>query len=129
MNYSVDRTTAAAQSFDDLDMIREEVLYNINSTIQGTMSANLAEEMIRYFMEGISAYYVNLTFPTGTGSTLVITPTQRTCANNATYQLLFPQVEQGKITSLGNNLQQIAVAYEVARAVSSNQLLCSCALL
>ena len=119
MNYSVDRTNAIL-SFDSLDMIREEVLDNINSTIQGTMSANLTEEMIRYFIEGISAYYVNLAFYTGTGGTIVITPTQRTCANIAIYEHLFPSVEQAKIASLGNNLQQIAVAYEVARAVSIN---------
>ena len=117
MNYSIDRTSTV-QSFDDLDMIREEVLDNINSTIQGTMSANLTKEMIRYFIEGISAYYVNLTFNIGAGGILVITPTQRTCANNAIYQHLFPPVEQGKIASLGNSLQQIAVAYEVAGAVS-----------
>ena len=117
MNESVDRTNLIL-SFDNLDRIRDEVLDNINGTILGTMDANITEEMIRYFIEGISAYYVNRTFNIGAGGTVTLSPDDRTCANNAMYQHLFPRMEQDKIASLGNNLQQIAVAYEVARAVS-----------
>ena len=125
MNDSVDRINTA-QSFGSLDMIREEVLDNINSTIQGTMDANLTYEMIRYFTEGICAYYVNLSFNVeDTGRNLDISPTEMACAIDAVYQHLFPPMEQVKIASLGNNLQQIAVAYEVARAVSYDQLLYS----
>ena len=84
-NYSVDRANPL-HPFDSLDRIREEVLGNINSTILGTMDANLTEEMIRYFIEGISAYYVNLTFNVGSaGSTLTITPSEMECAINAVY--------------------------------------------
>ena len=119
MNYSIDRTNTF-QPFDSLDRIRDEVLGNIDSTIQGTMNANLTEEIIRYFIEGISAYYVNRTFNIGAGRTVTLSPADRTCAKNAIYQHLFPPVEQEKIVSLGNNLQQIAVAFEVARAVSVN---------
>ena len=113
MNYSVNREVQ--YSFDDLDMIREEVLNNINDAILGTMDANLTEEMIRYFIEGISAYYVNFTFNIGAaGNSFTLTASERTCAINAIYEYLFPPVEQAKIASLGNNLQQIAVAYAVA---------------
>ena len=41
-----------------------------------------------------------------------------TCATDAIYEYLFPPVEQAKIASLGDILQQIAVVSEVARAVS-----------
>ena len=119
MNESVDRS--GTYPFDNLDMIREEVLYNINGTIAVTMDANLTEEVIRYFIEGISAFYVNLTFNVGAaGQSRTLILADHSCANNATYQNFFPPVEQAKIASLGNNLQQIAVAFEVARAVSVN---------
>ena len=118
MNYSVDRTNVA-QPFDGLDRIREDILGNIDSIILGNMDANLTEEINRYFTEGISAYYVNLTFDIGSPQSIVtISATQMACAIDAVYQHLFPPVEQAKIASLGNNLQQIAVTYEVARAVS-----------
>ena len=107
-------------SFTNLDMVRDEVLDNINGTIAGTTGANLTEEMIRYFIKGISAFYVNFTFQVGVaGQVNTLSADEHTCANNAIYQHLFPLEEQVKIASLGNNLQQIAVAYEVARAVSA----------
>ena len=117
MNYSVNREVS--YSFDDLDMIRNEVLSNINDAILGTTDANqanLTEEMIRYFTEGISAFHVNFTFDIGAvGHLFTLTPSERTCAINAIYEYLFPPVEQDKIARLGNNLQQIAVAYAVAK--------------
>ena len=122
MTNSVDHTVTD-YSFDHLDGIKEEFLDNFNSTIHGSMRANLTEEMIRYFIEGISTYYVNLTFNVAvTGMDLTITPSQMECAVNAVYQYLFPPVEQAKIASLGNNLQQIAVAFEVARTVSAKSI-------
>ena len=119
MNFSVDRTNTA-QPFSNLDMIRDEVLDNINNTIEGTVDANLTDEIIRYFIDGISAYYVNLTYNLldPASNPPMVDESDLTCANNAVYKTLFPPVEQAKIASLGNNLQQIAVAYEVARAVS-----------
>ena len=123
MTHSVDRTVTA-QSFDSLDMISKEVLDNFNSSTHGNTDVNVTEEMIRYFTEGISAYYVNLVFNVAvTGIDLVITPSQMDCAINAIYQYLFPPVEQEKIASLGNNLQQIAVAFEVAGTVSVKSIL------
>ena len=118
MNDSVDRTNPI-EPFDGLDMVRDEVLDNINSAFLGNMNVSIAEEMFRYFKEGISLFYVNFTFDrSGAGSSISIIPEDEECAINATYHYLFPPVEQAKIASLGNNLQQIAVAYEVARAVS-----------
>ena len=112
MNYSVAREVG--YSFDDLDMIRDEVLGNINGALVGTMDVNLTEEIIRYFTEGISGFYVNLTFTQGNS----LTASEMACATDAIYEYLFPPVEQAKIASLGDILQQIAVVSEVARAVS-----------
>ena len=118
MNASVDRTLSDT-TYDNLDVLRDEILLNINNTIQGNADANLTAELTRYFIEGISGFYVNFTFGIGSaGSTTMLSEMQRTCAENATYTYLFPPVEQAKIASLGNNLQQIKVAYDVARAVS-----------
>ena len=109
-----------AQMFtDDLERISEEILYNIDATIQGTMNLDLTEEISRYFSAGLSVYYYNVTLGS---SGFEIQPADRTCAINVTQSILFPAVEQAKIASLGNNLQQIAVAYEVARAVSAYHL-------
>ena len=121
MNYSIDREVD--YPFDNLDRIREEVLDNINSAFSGNMNVNLTEEIVRYFTEGISGFYVNFTYQIGVpGNTLTLSDSDMTCAIGAIYEHLFPPVEQAKIASLGNNLQQIAVAYEVARAVSAYHL-------
>ena len=91
MNYSVDRTNTA-QSFDDLDRIREDVLGNIDSVILGNVDANLTEEINRYFTEGISAYYVNLTFYIDSPHSIVtISASQMVCAIDTVYQYLFPK--------------------------------------
>ena len=120
MNSSADVTFTTAQMFtDDLQRISEEILINIDATIQGTMDLNLTEEISRYFSAGLSVYYYNITLGS---SGFEIPPADRTCAINAIHSILFPTVEQAKIASLGNNLQQIAVAYEVARAVSAYHL-------
>ena len=122
INYSVSREVV--YPFDNLDRVREEVLDNINSVFSVNMKANLTEEIVRYFTEGIIGFYVNFTFQIGVaGNTLTLSDSDMTCAIDAIYEYLFPPVEQAKIASLGNNLQQIAVAYEVARAVSIKYLL------
>ena len=121
MNSSTDVTFITAQSFTDyLERIREDILYNIDATIQGIINLNLTEEISRYFSEGLSVYYYNITIGSVVG--VLISPEERTCTINAINSILFPPVEQVKITSLGNNLQQIAVAYEVARTVSAYHL-------
>ena len=119
MNYSVDRE--GDYPFDNLDRIREEVLDNVNNAFSGNMNVNLTEEIVRYFSEGISGFYVNFTYQIGVaGNILTLSDSEMTCAIDAIYEYLFPPVEQAKIASLGNNLEQIAVAYEVARTVSVN---------
>ena len=117
MTNSVDRQ--GNYPFDNLDMIRDEVLSNVNSAFSGNMNVNLTKEVIRYFTEGISGFYVNFTFDIGTGGqAFSVDANETACAIDAIYQHLFPLVEQVKIASLGSDLQQIAVAFEVARAVS-----------
>ena len=127
MNNSVDRSTPSNnQPFDDLDRIRDEVLSNINATFQGSMNGSITEEFRKYFNEGLSAYHFNVSI----GSSMIGTVTEmdRVCGINATYWILFPPVEQAKIVSLGNNLQQIRVARDVIRNVSINCLLYVCSI-
>ena len=117
MNHSVNRDDTL-QPFNDLDRLREEILANIDNTIQGTMTANLSEEVSRYITDGIVLYYYNRSY-VAVGVGFTISDDDRACAIKAINDTLFPQVEQDEIASLGNGLQQIAVAYEVTRAVSA----------
>ena len=121
MNNSVDRANPSNdQSFEDLDSVREEVLNNINATFQGTMNGSITEEFGRYFNEGLSAYYFNVTI----GSTGQLPDnSRRQCGVNTTYSILFPAVEQAKIVSLGDSLQQIRVARDAIHSVSINCML------
>ena len=82
-----------AQMFtNDLERISEEILYNIDATIQGIM--DLKKEISRYFSAGLSVYYYNITLGT-TG--IEISPADRTRAIDAIHSILFPTVEQAMI--------------------------------
>ena len=117
MNSSADFDVYSAQNFiGDLESVREEVLSNIEAAIQGNMmNVNLTGEIDRYLKEGLSTLYYNATI--GSSGALISDDEQR-CFINAAYSYLFPANEQTEIATLGNNLEQIRVAYEVARAVS-----------
>ena len=119
MNSSVDLTIGNPQQFvDDLDRIREEVLYNINATIAGNLDINITAELMRFFTDGLSVLYYNATFG-ATGSIVTgISNEERMCAINDIFMHFFPSTEQTEIASLGRKLQQIKVAYDVARTVS-----------
>ena len=52
----------------------------------------------------------------------MLTASEMTCVIDAIYEYLFPPVEQAKIVSLGNNLQQIAVSYKIAIVSVNHQL-------
>ena len=100
-----------------LDMLRDEILSNINATIQGSMNVNLTAEIARYFgEEGLALFYFSARFEASVGSSL--TSIGRMCAIRAVNNFLFPATEQVEIGFLGNNLQRIKVTYDVARAVS-----------
>ena len=117
MNSSVDLSIGNPQQFiDDLDRIREEVLYNINATIAGSLDINITAELMRFFTDGISAFYVNASFEEI--GVVSISDEERMCAINNVLMHFFPSTEQAEIASLGRRLQQIAVAYNVMRTVS-----------
>ena len=117
MNSSVDLTLPGTEEFiGDLNRTREEVLYNINATIAGSLGANITAELVRFFTDGLSVLYYNSSFEaTGSPATSNI---DRMCAINNIFMHFFPSTEQAKIASLGRRLQQIAVAYDVGRNVS-----------
>ena len=118
MNSSVDLTIFGTQSFiGDLDRIREEVLYNINATIAGSLDTNITAEITRFFTDGLSVFYYNATFEAG-GIVTGIDNEERMCAINDIFMHFFPSTEQAEIAALGRRLQQIKIAYDVARAVS-----------
>ena len=113
---SVDLTIFGTELFiDDLDRIREEVLYNINATIAGSYG-NITAELMRFFTDGLSVFYVNASFEQTGG--VGISDEERMCAINDIFMHFFPSTEQAEIASLGRRLQQIAVAYNVTRTVS-----------
>jgi len=119
MNTSADLNIGNPEDYvDDFDRIREEILYNINATIAGTSDFNLTTEITRYFIEGLILLYYNASFEAVGSQVSGITPTQRNCLINEVYRHFYPVMEQAKIAALGRRLQQIAVAYEVARKVS-----------
>ena len=116
MNSSADLTISNPDDFiDDLDRIREEVLYNINATIAGNLDANLTAELMKFFTDGLSVLYYNASFE---GSVIGTGDEERMCAINNIFMHFFPSTEQTEIASLGRKLQQIKVAYDVARTVS-----------
>ena len=120
MNTSADLTINSADEFrGDLDRIREEILYNINSTIAGNSDFNLTAEFIRFFIEGLSTFYYNVSFESSSAPA-IFNPheTQRNCAINAIYTHFYSMMDEAEIAALGGRLQQIAVAFDVARAVS-----------
>ena len=119
MNSSADLTIGSPEQFiDDLDRIRDEVLYNINATIAGSLDANITAEITRFFTDGLSVLYFNASFE-ATGSIVTgIDNEERRCAINEIYMHFFPSMEQAEIASLGGRLQQIKIAYNVTRAVS-----------
>ena len=120
MNSSADLTIGNPQQFiDNLDRIREKVLYNINATIAGSLDINITAELIRFFTDGLSTLYYNATFE-ATGSIVTgIDDDEKMCGINDIFMHYFPfSTEQTEIASLGRRLQQIAVAYDVARNVS-----------
>ena len=124
MNSSANFDVYSAQNFiGDLESVREEVLSNIEAAIQGNMmNVNLTGEIDRYLREGLSTLYYNATI--GSAGIGTITNDERICLINEAYSYLFPANEQTEIAILGNNLEQIRVAYEVARAVSNYCLIC-----
>ena len=119
MNSSADLAIIGTEQFlGDLDRIRDEVLYNINASIAGSMDANITAEITRFFTDGLSVLYYNATFE-ATGSLVSgINEQERMCAIGDIYTYFFPVMEQGEIASLGRRLQLIKVTYDVARAVS-----------
>ena len=119
MNSSADLTIIGTDQFiGDLDRIRDEVLYNINATIAGSMDANITAEFFGFFIDGLSALYFNASFE-ATGSLVSgVGDEERMCGIDEIYMHFFPSMEQAEIASLGRRLQQIKVAYDVARAVS-----------
>ena len=100
MNSSADLTIGSLEQFiDDLDGIRDEVLYNINATIAGSLDANITE-ITRFLTGGLSVLYYNATFE-ATGSIVTgIDDEQRRCAINEIYMYFFPSTEQAEIASL-----------------------------
>ena len=120
MNTSADLTVSNGQEFfDDLDRIREEILYNINSTIAGNSDFNLTAEIARFFIEGLSTFYFNASFEfTGAPASGNIGDAERECGINDVYAHFYPSMEQAVIAALGKRLQQIAVTYNVTREVS-----------
>ena len=119
MNTSADLTVYNAQEFlDELDRIREEILYNINSTIAGNLDFNLTAEFTRFFIEGLSTFYFNCTFEFAGAPASFITNEMQSCAINNIYEHFYPMMEQAEIAALGGRIQQIAVTFDVARAVS-----------
>ena len=95
MNGSADLTIDSPEQFiDDLDRIRDEVLYNINATIAGSLDANITAEITRFFTDGLSVLYYNATFE-ATGSVVTgIGNEERRCAINEIYMYFFPSMEQ-----------------------------------
>ena len=128
MNSSVDLTIVGTEQFvDDLDRIREEVLYNINATIAVSLDINITAELMRFFTDGLSTLYYNASFEALGSSVSGINDEQRMCAINDIFMHFFPSMEQTEIASLGRKLQQIKVAYDVARTVSVYiYVLCTC---
>ena len=124
MNSSADFDVAYAQGFTgNLESIREKVLSKIEATIQGNMmNVNLTGEIDRFLREGLSTLYYNATI--GSSGLGTINNDDQMCLIDAAYSYLFPANEQREIATLGNNLEQIRVAYEVARAVSTYCLIC-----
>ena len=117
MNNSADLTIGTSMPFiDDLERITEEVLYNINATIAGNLNANITAELMRFFTDGLSAFYFNVSFVIVGG--VGVNAEQEMCGINDIFMHYFPSTEQAEIASLGRRLQQIAVAYDVARSVS-----------
>ena len=123
MNSSADFGVASARDFiGNLESIREGVLSNIEAAIQGNMmNVNLTGEIDRYLREGLGALYFNGTIRSSGSGT--ITEDDEICGTNAAYLYLFPANEQTEMATLGNNLEQIRTAYEVARAVSTYGLI------
>ena len=120
MNSSADFSVGSARNFiGDLESIREDVLSNIETAIRGNMTnVNLTGEIDRYLREGLGALYYEAIIGSS-GSFGNINDEDRICLINEAYSYLFPAEEQTEIATLGNNLEQIRVAYEVARAVST----------
>ena len=119
MNNSADLTIGNSQQFiGDLDRIRDKVLYNINATIAGSLDANITTEITRFFTDGLSVLYYNASFEATDSIVTGIDEEEEICAINDIYMYFFPSTEQAEIASLGRRLQQIKVAYDVARAVS-----------
>ena len=126
MNSSADFDVGSAGNFiGDLERIREEVLNNIEAAIQGNMmNVNLTGEIDRYLREGLGILYYNATI--GSSGSGTIDDDDWICLINAAYSYLFPAEEQTEIATLGNNLEQIRAAYQVARAVSTYCLIYVC---
>ena len=119
MNSSADLTiTGTDQFLDNLGRVRDEVLYNINATIAGNLDVNLTAELNRFFTEGLSVFYYNASFES-TSSVFIPDDEERACAIDDIYMHFFPPTEQREIASLGNRLQQIKAAYDLARNVST----------
>ena len=120
MNTSADLTISNADEFTgDLNRIREEILYNINSTIAGNSDFNLIAEFTRFFNEGLSAFYYNVSFESSSAPAISNPDeTQRNCSINAIYTHFYSMMDEAEIAALGGRLQQIATAFDVARAVS-----------
>ena len=117
MNNSADLNIGSPESFiDDLERITEEVLYNINATIAGNLNANITAELMRFFTDGLSAFYFNASFVVVGG--VGVNAEEEMCGINNIFMNYFPSTEQAEIASLGRRLQQITVAYDVARNVS-----------
>ena len=113
MTNSVDRT--AVTSFARLD----EVIGNTRDALADALSGNssvantvnLTAVIRTFFIDGISRFYFDLTF--GDQS-----PAATACGVNVIFSLLFPRVEQDKMSMLAGNLQQMGDIFQLVRGVS-----------
>ena len=113
MTDSVDRTVSIVP-FTLLDDVISGTLDQITVALSGNSSADsvdLLEVITTFFRNGVSRYYFDLTFGTQSSETV-------TCGTNAFFSLLFPQVEQAKVSLLAGNLQQMGKVFQLVQNVS-----------
>ena len=114
MTNSVDRT--AGTSFARLDRVIENTQDALADALSGNSSVanavNLTAVIRTFFRDGISRFYFDLTFNDQS-------PEATACGVNVIFSLLFPRVEQDKMSMLAGNLQQMGDIFQLVRGVSS----------
>jgi len=114
MNNSVNREVGGI-SFDLLNSVIIDSLNDIRVALYGNStsdSVNLEDVITNFFREGISRFYFDLHYPGQHSLNTTI------CGTNQLFAVLFPQVEQDKISMLVDNLRQMGDIFQLVRNVS-----------